>query len=361
METQASGAPNGIEKVVAACSAVTDDWRHQRLITVGVLASFRTDTNQPRLPFYPILGTGVDLLAVRGLLKGILNTDGFLVQVDALTAPTLTTDQGTPQCLLLDMTAANAGQFYHAMQLAYARCIPGNAIILKKKRTPIYGDTWILAPEALAGDISAWGIVLELERHGPACVNIDELTASLADVKGSLRELSRQAELRIDPSELPSSQYLGVSVRRGYLYLAALGRWLDTIFPPGRFLDAVRECMKDADRRASGRAPTRLKHAILCRIVLDYISAPERKPDYKGGYREDSLAAHVHEACPEHYGKLDGTELGKIFSRIGVGTISRHGFVPAEGAPRQWRSLVMFSKDDIAKMVERAAELEGGR
>lgn len=361
METQASGAQNVIEKVVAACSAITDDWRHQRLITLGVLASFRTDTNHPRLPFYPILGTGVDLLAVRGLLKGALNTDGFLAQVDALTAPTLTTDQGNPQCLLLDLTAANAGQFYHAMQLAYARCIPGNAIILKKRRTPIYGDTWILAPEALVSDISAWGIVLELERRGPACVNIDELTALLADVKVSLRDLSRQADIRIDPSDLPTSQYLGVSVRRGYLYLSALGRWLDTISPPGRFLDAVRECVKDADRRASGRAPTRLRHAILCRIILDYINTPERKPDYKGSYREDGLAAHVQLTCPELYGKLDETELGKIFSRIGVGTISRHGFVPAEGKPREWRSLVMFSKDDIAKLVERAAELEGGR
>ena len=60
MKTSASGAPapNAIEKVVAACSAITDDWRPQRIIPLATLASFCTDTNRVRLPLYPILDAG---------------------------------------------------------------------------------------------------------------------------------------------------------------------------------------------------------------------------------------------------------------------------------------------------------------
>lgn len=342
-----------IQTVLNACALVMDKSWQQKTLLVAALSASYINIDWVRLPIY-IVCDDADLIVLRTVLVELVDVLG--VSCQTLSQNTLLRSFAQKQSLILDLTMATEALFYQVRHLAYLRGIPGNFL----DSMPIGGDTWVIIPEDFVELVGLFGIVWRLEQVGAQYPSLAEVKSALQPWHSGVKEIAIRAakEITLNPNDLPPSRFIPGAVRRAYLSLAAIARWLDTNSGTDGFLDAVRECWREAEHRASMRTPSHLINSLTAYYLLAYISDPEHPEHCAQGYRLDLLAEYLSGADPEYFSACNATELGKALMRLGVGTHRRHVFSGGKGkALRIWRSCVALSVADKSKLEEKCHEL----
>ncbi|OGS14229.1 MAG: hypothetical protein A2285_05645 [Elusimicrobia bacterium RIFOXYA12_FULL_57_11] len=348
------GSSGQLRQVLEACAAVFDGpWRHRVLLLVA-LRSIIQDTSLVRVPLYLVAEDSVDIVALRSLLLGLFSVEG--VRVQTLSQNTLAQDFARQPTLILDLSSAKESLFWQVRHLAYHRSLPDNMLQVGA----IYGDTVILIPEDFAELVGPSGIVLDLERAGASLPVLPDVVAKVA-AWGRNQRLYTAASIspwNLNPNDLNTTRLFPMAVKRGYLTLSSIARWMESICALDGCLTAVQECWKSGEARIAGRQPKGFVYSLIAFYLLEYLKNPENREHCALGYRLDVLAEYLKGADPLYFPNYNATELGKALMRMGTGTPNRHVFPGGKGRVlRIWRSCVKFSEVDKSKMEEICHEL----
>lgn len=343
------GSSGELSQVMEACGAVFDvAWRQRVLILVALRAIIQ-ERSLVRIPLYLVVDDSVDIVALRALLLGLFPVEG--VRVQTLSQNTFAQDFVRENTLVLDLSSAKENLFWQVRHLAYHRSLPDTMLAVGA----IYGDTVVIIPDDFAELVGPAGIVLELEKAGATLPALSEVQTKVTAWGRDLR-LASAASVpvwNLNQNDLHPTRLFPMAVKRGYLTLSAVARWLESTCSMTGWLTAVQECWKYGEARMSGRQPRGFVYSLIAFYLLEYIKNPENVEHSTLGYRLDVLAEYLEHADPLYFPNYSATELGKAFMRMGVGTSSRCVFSAGKGkASRIWRTCVKFSSADKTKMEE---------
>jgi len=148
-------------------------------------------------------------------------------------------------------------------------------------------------------------------------------------------------------------------LRHGHAFDAAVARALESASGLRGFVNAERGTWTLLVNRISHFETDRQKDASVIKCVLNFTKVED--PAHAAGYMEETLATHIKKVNETNdvFKGFDSRALGRIFSRLGIGFISRHNIYVGEGVnpPRVTRAFILFSDDDNKRMEEITSEL----
>lgn len=253
-------------------------------------------------------------------------------------------------CLIKDKTASPLESLYWERQLAYQRSLPRSVVGVKSGVLSTYGDTILIVPPEFASEAAPWGYVIEAQggNNGPA--DLSRLEHQLRNWRAHAGWLLSKTihDIRFDPGALPESRSASNYLRFGHLHDLAFFASLERACGISGFTDAVRESWEYLCRHVTRRLTTRQQDAIVVSYLREFLRTGQA--DHEKGFREDSLARIIRHQDPEMFGQYSALDLGKALLRMGLGTVSRHGFY--DEARRVIRSVVNFDGEDMQRMEQ---------
>jgi hypothetical protein len=351
---EAAVVSGAIAKAVEVASFLTDNPANQRLaVILGVRARVR-DTNQVRLPVCLDPGLTGDPATTIAVAKGLANTEDAYSETSAPVL-NLLVKGGWALFALKDRIAMQ-----QAKRFGYRRSLPGMSRLPDEEGVPafIYGETHIVTVGDLSDEIDASMITIPCEQAGQNCKQLEEISAAVNELNRCLAVLGTKVLVgrAINPGDLPAPRVPNMYLFRGFLFVAAIARWLDAHYSQGGFLTAVQQYWAQVVSQASTRVSPKVMDAIVAQYTLAHLAV--HVPDYNGGWKEESIVETICKSDTAFFGTYTETTYGKFLGKYGLGVVGRHGF--PEGSILQYRSYVRFPRADIAKLERMASELREG-
>lgn len=350
----AAVASSALPRALAALSAVSDCWWHRSLIVLFGLRSFFPNDAVVRLPLY-LCVEGVDIPALRIIISSIFNSTEIYVRGLTQTSLIQLLD-ATRRCVVLDLCFVGDAAAVSIGPYLTARGLPGSHVAFKREDDlvplRIYGDSVVIAREGIVNKCGGVGVLLYLSGEADIANDLSALELALAGVKDGLSAAGQALKPENIPGDLSKQRFIDSTLTHGFQLLAGLARAADRLYPDGRFLEAVGEAWKEAAARSALALPESRRRRILCRRILDY--AEVTGADYEDGYRHDMVVAHLREAEPEIFSKLDETALGVLISKLKLGRVERHGFITQgeDGSKTSYRSYTIYDRKRLEEVAK---------